>query len=166
MNTKLTFKNKVTPITKVKVPAAKKVEAKYPKYVSNNGTGEELGTLTEAFQDDNNIEDGYSVDIEVMEAANSPSKYVSFDVAMLPNCCGVLEIGHLNVANTFPVEELTNLLDLSVQEAGGRTLIMNTNGKSDSIIFEMAIVKCKYWSLVKTFKNTTGNTIKMWVSNN
>lgn len=88
-----------------------------------------------------------------------------FSLEPLPMCCGISEVGNLSVSDNHP--KLTEILDVLVASNKGKTLILNTNGDRVSLIYDKALTKCKYWTLVKSFKNSgTGNTIKVWMSNN
>lgn len=92
---------------------------------------------------------------------------VQSDISDLPYCCGVLELGNLYTDKTCTTKELTEYLDALVNEAKGKTLIINTNGEVHSKRFDDALIKCKYFVQVKTFKNSSSNnTIKIWMSNN
>ncbi len=97
---------------------------------------------------------------------------ITFQLETLPHCCGIHEIGDLstdinNNNKSKALKGLVEVLDTTASEYTGNTLILNTNGKANSLIFDEALAKCKYWTLVKTFKNkNSGNTIKMWVTNN
>lgn len=137
-------------------------EVKIPYYTNNytDNEGTSLIDILDRCNDDDKLEltikDISGIEHEVYITYNS-----------LPHCCGVYELGELSTSKNIPIIELTKVLDTIVCKNNNFTLIINTNGINDSIIFEKALSKCKYFNLVKSFKNANSkNTIKMWVSNN
>jgi len=94
-------------------------------------------------------------------------KRFGFYVEQLPYCCGILELGDLTAHKDIHIPDVTKFLDLITNQEKGITLMINTNGKADCIIFEKALAKCKNWICVKQFKNANSNNIiSMWVSKN
>lgn len=154
------IKTKVTPVKKVEVKIIKTVEV-YPKY-EDPDSGIVVNSIEELKI---NLED--CVDLNVTLSKNNLTN-ISFSSEELPHCCGIHEIGNLSADRDFPVKELTKILDRLVEsKPNQRTTLINTNGKSSSIVFELALAKCKYWTLVKTTPNPgTSSIIKMWISNN
>lgn len=97
------------------------------------------------------------------------NKYTDFkfNISETVYCCGISEIGELSIegGNPLCIPGLIKILDAIITP--GHTYILSTNGKNDSLIFEKALEKCKYWTMVKSFVNKNSrNTIKMWISNN
>jgi hypothetical protein len=92
----------------------------------------------------------------------------SFESEELTDCCGVLVLSSLFAVNSkkYNYKDLIEALDLLVKH-NTLTLQITTNGKNGNATWEKALEQSEYWTMVKEFKNpNTGNTIKMWVSNN
>lgn len=154
------LKQTVTKVTKVRNKVVKPAVIKSPKYF------------------DREMQESYSsikelkleiVDCGVVDLMIDTIDDVYFRIEDTEFCCGLLELGEIHCSKGIPIKELASVLDRAVEcvSENKNTLIINTNGKDASIIFEKALAKCKYWTLVKTFKNgNSGNTIKMWISNN
>lgn len=83
----------------------------------------------------------------------------------LPTCCGIGELGELQDGNT-PITVITKFLDEMASHLKNKTLMINTNGRGGALAFDKALMKTKSFKLIKTFKNTSGNTVKIWLSNN
>ncbi len=94
--------------------------------------------------------------------------FIFFNLILLPLCCGVIEIGNLryNPRNKPTEKELLEVLEAFPKHKDKKTFIINTNGQGSCIFYEQVLAKSKMFTLVKEFQNTTGNNIKMWVSNN
>jgi len=144
-----------------KIVNTKQVKLFVPKadYYSCN-SGESYGSLESLIDTEGDeILDGFDLKF------NNQILYGS--VERVPYCCGILEIGDIKVDKNFNIPELTKFLDLITNQEKGITLMINTNGKADCIIFEKALAKCKNWICVKSFKNANSNNIiSMWVSKN
>jgi hypothetical protein len=96
---------------------------------------------------------------------NDIESYTAFNLQVLPHCCGVYEVGSLEVSSKF--KGLSQILDGLAVANAGLTLIMNTNGRDASLLFEEALVKCKYWTKIKRFLNkNSGRHITVWMTNN
>lgn len=92
---------------------------------------------------------------------------IAFEMSELPFCCGVLEIGELTISKTFPLIAFKQIMSEIITAINNKTVIINTNGKNDCIFWENHLDNCdELFTLVKTFKNTSGNIIKIWMSNN
>lgn len=99
-----------------------------------------------------------------------------FDIDELPYCCGVLEIG--NVGTSMPKaigdEQFRNIIDNSLgnfvaNETHGKkchTMIANLNGSVACNILKEAFIRTGLFEPVKTFNNSTGSVITIWMSNN
>jgi hypothetical protein len=148
----------VKAIKNVKVEQIKDSFEDNLKYIDNNDTdncGNKIESLNLVINDE-----------EVVNVSLSGAN-VDFEIRSTTFCCGLLELGELNCNSSVSPLELSKLLDYCVGRANGKTLMINTNGVSYSVIFEKALVKSKYFKLVKTFKNgNSGNTVKIWISNN
>ena len=94
--------------------------------------------------------------------------FIKFYLSSTRFCCGIIELGELNVnvREQDHKENLYELINLLPEMIVNKTLMINTNGQGVCIKYEEALSKTKNWTLVKEFKNTTKNTIKMWISNN
>ncbi len=151
--------NTVNKVTK-KVTQIKTIEPKFqPHYIETYDA------------DNNNLKDilildsGEDVDITYKHTINN-EYHVNFNIEQLAHCCAVLEIGELNIDSRFPIKNLIEILDI-IPTVNKETIVINTNGVDSSILFEQALIKCKNWTKVKSFKSKSGNrTIIMWVSNN
>lgn len=153
-----------------------KKEKKYPYYIIDNMGDyddkliyksddlEDLMKTNESVFDFDEEDTCFEIEVQT---SNNNSKNMTFLVTQQKYCCGISEIGDLHVDKLFSINELTKILDAWVKVIKGRTFILHTNNKDDSIIFEKALVNCERWVLVKTFKNkNSSNIIKMWISNN
>lgn len=90
---------------------------------------------------------------------------IDFSTEDTPFCCAVLEIGQIDFSKTTSTEVLDQLFNSILTSQNGRTMLINTI--KDLKHLEEYLSKSELFTLVKTFKNpNTGNTIKMWVSNN
>jgi len=136
-----------------KLPKLDSLE-KYPKYIPEN-----VDTLEEGIQ----LKEGERVDVLVQISKNLNGG-LAFECNELPHCCGIYELGDIYCKDLMP-EHINYILDYSLATTK-KTVIINTNGKAGCIPMEKALAVSKSFTLVKTFKNTTGNTIKMWISNN
>ncbi len=137
---------------------------KYPYYYNDN-TDEKSNTAIGVIDADEML-DNNSVDIRVYINSNK-SYNISFNLEDLPNCCGVKEIGAFNQISGCPTKNVTEVLDACVSVCKGTTFIATTNNSGNNILYANAFAKCKYWTLVKEFKNSnTGNPVKIWMSNN
>ncbi len=161
---------KITPIKKnIKTPSVS--PEKYPQFYSNNRYDAEN---TESVQkavlqelDYANIKDEESsLDFDILTSSNVIHS-VGMVTNTLPYCCGIIELGELSADKGAPSKELAEILDTIVINTKGKSFIVNTNGIGVSLVFEAALAKCKYFTLVKSFKNNgNGNIIKVWLSNN
>ncbi len=151
MNKVKTIKNK--PITRLK----KEI---FTPYFMDASISERLTlkSMLEDFTDNLNIE--YYTGEDSIESFSCEKLEFQY-------CCGLNEIGDFSVDKTFPIDILSNILDGMIEYGSNSTIIATTNGKNESIVMEKAFIKCKNWQLVKTFKNPrSGNTLKVWMSNN
>lgn len=119
-------------------------------------------TLLHVAKDIISLNDSYIISSEEIKPF-----FISFDLGELPFCCGVVEIGALVVSDDH-LDILEDFLKHLSNNKRGRTFIINTNGKDDARLYEEALEKCTdEWTLVKSFKNSSsGNIVKMWISNN
>ncbi len=135
----------------------------YPQYSCNNS---DYSVSLLSCIDDEEIEAEEQFIIKIKNSKILESR-LSFDVNDLPNCCGVRECGNLSMSTNLPLTTATEILDGFVSKFKGITFIATTNGSGNNLLYEKAFIKCKYWTLVKSFKNkNTGRIIKVWVSNN
>jgi hypothetical protein len=155
---------KTTELKKVST-VGKKVNIKESiKYEVNRGI--KCSNLLERLEED--FLDG----LEESNNINFGTDYFDFETNTLLNCCGVVEIGAINLSKNFPEKDVLTILEylLSIytkDNGKSYTFIINTNGKNDCVRFEQILAKCKYFTLVKTFTNiNSGSTIKMWISKN
>lgn len=141
-----------------KIPAPVVIKKKvYEDYLND----ESYSTIEELVKE--NLPIGDETEVDVKLDRNCKLKYME---QHLPYCCGILELGGIQIANP-DTSELTKYFDLLVAFTKNKTLIINTNGRGSSITMEKALVKCKNWTAVKKFVNRSSrNTITMWVSNN
>ncbi len=138
-----------------------KVVNQYPKFECNSEDQTSdinlaISQLYISEDEGNNITINYS----------NSRKTINFHTSQLPHCCGIIELGDIQCSKDIDSKTLITILNGIVNIVKGKTLIINTNGQESSINFETVLPKCKNWVLVKTFKNSGRNTIKMWVSNN
>jgi hypothetical protein len=148
--------NKVRKVVKVKVEEYKDV---YPRYENRYGEQLEKGDFEAVFDDDN-------IDADVIKSSTGKNGFIKLEGNTLLNCCGVIELGNLKATNVDNVH-INHILNNILSVSGGRTVIINTNGKQDNVLYEKALAVNKNFTLVKTFVNPSSkNTIKMWVSNN
>jgi len=137
-------------------------EIKVPHY-NNAYNGEEGTSLSDVLDI---CDDGERIQLTITDIYNKETN-INLFISNLPYCCGVFELGEISVSRDINITDVTKVLDTLVTKNTNFTLMINTNGIEDSIIFEKALAKCKYFTLVKTFKNRNSkNIIKMWVSNN
>lgn len=125
---------------------------------------EEFSTLEAAIEAEIDENSGFAINIinPIL-----PKNWMAFNIEDLPYCCGINELGDLECDKNFPTDQLTKILDMYISNGSQKTSIINTNGNGSCIKYEIALAKCKNWTLVKTFKSpSSGNTIKMWISNN
>lgn len=93
-------------------------------------------------------------------------KKLVFEVNGLPYCCGTYEFGHLEASLDFPQSAFNSIME-QLLSYKGKTIVINTNGKDDSIMWEKLLKGSKMFTDVKKFVNSgSKNTITMWVSNN
>lgn len=141
------------------------VKEVYPKYTLND-VDEDKDTNLDNILELLNLGND-ELDSIYIETSISTSFTINFTSTELPHCCGIYEIGDLSTNGNIDITELTKILDGLVRTVKKKTLIINTNGKGVSVYFEKALAKCKYFTMVKSFKNGgTSSTIKMWISNN
>ena len=145
--------NVVTPVK----TTTKKVEiVKSDKYDLNGEDGtinDIIGLL------DDYIDDGETLDLEL----NRKNAFYAC-INQLPHCCGIYELGEIDFS-TFK-DEIKFFNALAVCKTG-KTLMINTINTGESARLAEVLAKCSNWTLVKTFKNSgSGNTIKIWMSNN
>lgn len=89
-----------------------------------------------------------------------------FSPTRLPHCCGIVELGDLTINKRITQSDFNDIMG-AIHAIKGKTFIINTNGISNSVIWESLLVKCPYFTMVKSFVNSNSeNTIKMWISNN
>lgn len=143
-------------VTPVKITTKKIEIVKSDRYNLNGEQGnidDMIGLLNDY------INDGESLDLD---CNRKPAFYA--DVAQLPNCCGIYELGSIDF-NGFK-DEIKFFNTLAICKTG-KTLMINTINVGQSAILAKVLAKCSNWTLVKTFKNSgSGNTIKIWMSNN
>ncbi len=154
-------------ITNKKIEIIKEKIETFPRYI-NNDTDQvdaiENIILETIFDWDSGRAEDYQIELEL---SKSRFTTLEFSLQQLPFCCGIIEMGALECDKSFPINELTKILDLFIQKHKGITFIINTNNRDSSILFEKALPKCKYWTLVKTFKNANSNNIiSTYISNN
>jgi len=143
---------------KIPAPVVKKVEPKYHDHVDD----EEYETIEELVEA-NLCGSSTDHDIRLVDTD------LEYTVEELPFCCGIYELGNLQISNAQKSiqNDLTKYLDLLVANTKHKTLMINTNGIDASKFIEESLIKCKNWTAAKKFRNGTGgNTITMWVSNN
>lgn len=157
-------------VKKVVISKKEKKLSNYPIYYINGESTNSLDDLVKVYLRDTieDYDDDFNLKIDISINSNTrvkPSVKMNFQKQAF--CCGIYELGSLIISPSFPNNELTKILDSISNSIRGRTLLLNTNGREASIAFEKALSNCKEWTLVKAFKNSnSGNTIKMWVSNN
>ena len=143
-------------VTPVKITTKKIEIVKSDRYDLNGEQGnidDMIGLLNDY------IDDGESLDLD---SNRKPAFYA--DIAQLPNCCGIFELG--SICFTTFKDEIKFFNALAVCKTG-KTLMINTINTGESARLAEVLAKCSNWTLVKTFKNSgSGNTIKIWMSNN
>lgn len=152
-------------VNKVKTVKVKGIDEIFFKYYSNNSDIEsnDLSDLIIREISEEGV-DSFSITIN-----NKNKAYNNLMIATeaLPFCCGIREIGELNISKTTDVKDVKTLFDTLVTLTKGNTYIVNTNGNASSKLVDAALATSSLWTLVKTFKNSnSGSTIKMWISNN
>lgn len=144
--------NKVTPVKRAEAKAFKKIIKMWWF------DGERFDTFT------NDIIEEIEANFGAVSITYD-GKRIEFACGELPMCCGIREIGNLDIEKEFPQKAFNELMTgiLTTQ----LTFVINTNGRGPSLIYEVLLAKCPSFQLVKTFKNPNSkNTIKMWVSTN
>lgn len=115
---------------------------------------------------------------------------INFSSDQLIHCCGIYEFGSIHI--TYPTSSPNNkqkslynkeliphiktlfkqlFAEEDVQNDNRTTklsfMINTSSGSKDTLVVEEALKDEELFTCVKTFKNyNSGNTIKMWVSNN
>lgn len=112
------------------------------------------------------------------EIEDTENTYTMFDFKIdeLPHCCGVYEIGNIDL-NDATVVSLPNfnkaldagLLELLKQETmkkGIHTFVANLVNNPACNVLRNSFKRTGLFTCVKTFKNYSGSTIDMWISRN
>lgn len=150
----------ITSIKKNKKVVTKKVEAVKPfKYYDEDletgfNTAEQAaaGIILKNMQNE-----------EVVMLINN--KFLQFEACPMPACCGITELGSLAAQEGINTKDAANFIDALVIK--GHTIIVNTNGVGGSLRWDSILTKCKYFEIVKRFKNSNSkNMINVWMSNN
>lgn len=162
---KTTELKRVSTVGKKVTPTKFNKVKKMPLYSCNQG--DIYSSLLEALQKDFDLTSSQTYQEFTCDEAE-----FSFDTEEVRYCCGVIEIGNINLDTNFPEKDVLTILEYLLSnwtKNDGKcyTFIINTNGKNDCIRFEKILVKSKHFALVKTFTNiNSGSTIKMWISKN
>lgn len=145
--------NVVTPVK----TTTKKVEiVKSDRYDLNDEQGN-IDDMIELLDD--YMDDGETLDLEL----NRKDAFYAC-INQLPNCCGIFELG--SICFTTFKDEIKFFNALAICKTG-KTLMINTINTGESARLAEVLAKCSNWTLVKTFRNSgSGNTIKIWMSNN
>lgn len=158
---------KTTKLTPIKTNTkAAEIKDTYPKFRGNTSYNEFSSNLKATISDElDNIDiEADTFALHIKPSANSGSRELSFDCRNLGNCCGVTELGSLR-GTEVPVDVIKNVFDEIASTNKGRTFIVNTTANQK--VFNQALSRCEYFTLVKSFKNAnTGNMINIWLSNN
>lgn len=97
---------------------------------------------------------------------NKESFAIGFETTVLPHCCGIFEVGNLEISSKFPLKQFEELFSNLLNNHKGYTYMINTNGKDASKTFETLLSKTNLFTPVKRFKNAnSGNIITIWISN-
>jgi len=108
----------------------------------------------------------FFVAVKYKDESNNFRRF-SFEATVLRHCCGVCELGNLSNVETFPQDKFNEYFKMLLRILKGKTLIINTNGKNNSVGWEKYLRSSKLFVPVKKFKNANGgNTVTIWVSNN
>lgn len=139
----------------------------YPEPYKDNDTNENYKTLKDLLEvyDFDCIDNNLINITKYGSLVGSKNGILRFNIEDIPGCCAIQEIKDIKCDN-FDIKDTTAILDYIGSIKKGITFMINTNGIRDCVPFEQALSKCKYFTLVKTFKNAnTGNIIKIWLSN-
>lgn len=157
---------KVTSIVKKVV---EKPKSSYPYYVDEHEYGDDnkhnsLSGILDGEDVPNMEQLSVTKHLSVTEEV-----YLSAYINATEHTCGFIELGNLSAK--YPKGKpklLADLADEFVQNAGGYTMFMNTNGAdAPSKNLEAALPLSKHWVKVKTYKNPgSGNMLTLWVTNN
>lgn len=105
--------------------------------------------------------DGENLDL------NIDGKAFGFTISGMPHCCGISEFGNLTASLDLNVNKSADVIDCLIESSKGHTVIVNTNGDSQSRRWDSILTKSKYFKVVKKFVNSNSrNTITVWMSNN
>lgn len=110
---------------------------------------------TELFSDVENTYEFNYID------SDRKTHYLSMEVAQLPHCCGVLEIGELG--NLLPDKAMNNFFNHLFKLEYG--FIINTTEHHRT--WETYLKNSNKFKKLKSFKNAnSGNMVTMWIGNN
>ena len=170
-------------VKKVKIKKTKEVVEELPVKlnwrvdpvfsIDGSSTHRTLDSAINEFTEDLNT--SFSLSTQEYSEDIVPYFELEFTFERLPFCCGITEIGNLNISNSstknkriFVNEIIQEFFDRLGKKLKGHTFIINTNGKDFCTDLELILSKCKdSWTMVKEFVNSNSkNTIKMWISNN
>lgn len=147
-------KKKVTTVTKVVLPKKVKEVIHLPTYYYE--TDSDSIIIYDCEEDDSEIFRAY--------------------ILLLPYCCGVLEIGDLDIESQHIAKEknFQTIIDLAIiklltQEttsAGIHTFVANLVNNAACNALRDSFKRTGLFTCVKTFMNYSGSTIDMWISRN
>ena len=150
----------------VKKVAAKKVEK--PLYRMNGRNYNNVSSIIDSIISDVEDDPDSSFDCNILD------QYVTFTFQQNSFCCGLLEIGNLEISGSSTgkssaafLKAFSDLMNELVNIKEGNSLMLTTNGKNSSVYFEKVLAKSESWTAIKSFKNSnSGNTVTIWISNN
>lgn len=154
-------------ITKV-APAKKAVAKKSIPLYSIKGDGQKVdGESMEEVIDNLALENDFSDGSLGFMKLGTP--ILGMNIEDFPFCCGVTVIGEFFAAKEGTEKEITHFLDVltSHPKLKGKTLMATTASSAHCLRMAKAFAASKYWVEVKDFKNAnSGNTVRVWISNN